>query len=128
MPPFLPSLLYRHLLINRHLEVLTCNPSTNHHRQSDARVNLLMKTLRDVVDSGFDEEIHTMKEEEEFLNFLNVQHDHLPTDTEEEFTHETFIETANSMAISMKSQCECLFPYLYLAPLPTLKSANRFSR
>jgi hypothetical protein len=70
---------------------------------------------------GFDEEIHTMEEEEDFLNFLNVPHDHLPTDTKEEFTHETFIETANNLALSMKSRCECLFPLGSSADFQTCK-------
>jgi hypothetical protein len=65
---------------------------------------------RDVVDFGLDEEIHTMEEEEDFLNFLNAPRDHLSTDSQEEFTRETFIETANNLALSVKSRCECFFP------------------
>jgi hypothetical protein len=119
MPPFLPSTMSS-LPSSSHQ-----SPSGDSHLQSEYEPSSPIRRTgqRGVVDFGLDEEIHTM-EEEDFLNFLNAPRDHLSTDTQEEFTRETFIETANNLALSMKSRCECFFPLSILGSFADLQTCK----
>ena len=81
--------------------------------------------------SAYDEDIVRLRYNEQmpFLEFLNVPHDRLPlkipkAEVNDQVTPDTFVQVANTMAKSMRDQCECLL--LYLAPLPTFNPTCRF--